>query len=207
MQNQAIAAKKPVNASESGAVKKNFRRDPKIRIERGAPQIKLTPPASPAETKTEARPDTSGWLTRNQSADLLRMSVTTIANYERRGKLHPQRAYRADSRGIEHSVAVYDPEELLKLPHPIQSAPAVREPGETAARCFELFNQGMTVRETVIELRETPERVRALHETWLDTGGADLTITEGAKGILEQLIGPFSGVAELLSLIEAIVKR
>ncbi len=134
------------------------------------------------------------------------MSVTTIANYERKGKLRPRRAYRADSRGIEHNVWVYDPNELTKLPHPTQHAQTAREPGEIAARGFELFNQGLTVRQAVIELREMPDRVRALHEYWLDTGGADLTITPTAKEALERLVGRFTDVDELLSLIKALIK-
>jgi hypothetical protein len=169
----------------------------------------VDPQIKPAANSVEPlQQDTSSWLTRNESADLLKMSVTTIANYERRGKLHPVFTYRPDSRGIEHRVAVYDPKELIKLPHVQAPRPgASREPGEVAARCFELFDQDKTIREAVIELRETPERVRLLHESWLDTGGADLTITAVAKEAFEKLVGPFAGVAELLSLVQDLVNR
>jgi len=51
-----------------------------------------------------------------QDADLLRCSASTAANFERRGKLHPERVRRPDSRDMDHRVAVYDPEELPKLP-------------------------------------------------------------------------------------------
>lgn len=138
---------------------------------------------------------------------MLRRSVTTIANYEREGKLHPQYVYRADSRGIEHRVAVYDPKELTPLRHPDLRPLAIREPGEVAARSFELFNQGKTLRDVVIELRETPDQVRQLHESWLDSGGADLTITPIAKEALEKVLGPFTSVADLLTLVESFAKR
>ncbi len=166
------------------------------------PQIKLTP-----ESILALQPDTSHWLTRNQAADSLHISVTTIANYERRGKLHPRYAYRPDGRGIERHVAVYDPLELCKLPG--QSKPAaVREPGEVAARCFELFEQGRNVKEVVIELRETPERVRELHNVWLDSSEGELLITKGEKELLEKLIGSsFANASEFLILIQNLVKR
>lgn len=203
MQNEDLTINKSAIQDRTTDPKKLRRADHKNRLGHG-PQVKLTSAAAP-ETK---QPDTSGWLTRNQSADLLKMSVTTIANYERRGKLHPRYAYRADSRGIEHHVAVYDPEELTRLPRSaLYHHPATREPGEIAARAFELFNQGVSIRDVLIELRETPDRVHELHERWLDMGGADLTITKIAKEAFEKLVGPFSDVAGLLSLIAAREKR
>ena len=136
----------------------------------------------------------------------MRVSVTTIANYERRGKLHPRYAYRPDARGIEHYVAVYDPAELFKeLPRGPERPMANREPGEIAARAFEHFDQGLSVRQIVVELRETPDRVHELRESWLNAGGAALTITDVAKQQFEQLVGPFANVAELLERIEKLV--
>lgn len=200
MQNHGFKVAKPVGLgggqdptkSSRGPLANGKGVDPKVQIE---PKIEAL------------QPDTSSWLTRNESADLLRVSVTTIANHERRGKLHPQFVYRPDPRGIEHRVAVYDPKELSKLPHAQAQRPlAAREPGEVAARCFELFDQGKTIREAVIELRETPDRVRALHESWLDAGGADLTITALAKEAFEKVVGPFSSVADLLTRVQNHVK-
>ncbi len=176
------------------------RQDPS-KTKKGDPKIRPRPEIETVQT------DLGSWLTRNESADLLRRSVTTIANYEREGKLHPQYVYRPDSRGIEHRVAVYDPKELMPLRHPDLRPLAIREPGEVAARSFELFNQGKTVRDVVIELRETPDQIRQLHESWLDSGGADLTITSIAKDALEKLVGPFTSIADLLALIEEIAKR
>lgn len=153
---------------------------------------------SPLPRGASRENDTNGWLTRNQSADLLHMSVSSIANWERRGKLHPRYAYRPDSRGIEHRVSVYDPDELQRLPPQVFRAPIPRQPGEVAAQCFELFDQGKTMREVVVELRETPEYVRSIYEHWLDTGGADLVITAEAKQALEKIVGPFDSVTELV---------
>jgi len=217
-----------------------------------------TAEAEKSTAETEKSPDTSGWMTRIESADLIGMSVSTIANHERRGKLHPRYIYRADSRGIERHVAVYDPEELRKLPRSAIVRDQLRDPGEVAARCFEafqegktirevvieqretyervktlrdnweiaggaatsvastgefearcfeLFGQGKAIREVVVEVRETHDRVRALYEGWLDSGGADLTITPIAKKALEGFIGPFTSVADLIVLIEGLYRR
>lgn len=186
---QGFTLKKP-GENSGNRDPKNLSRPPGIAVNEGVP----------------IQPDTSGWITRNKAADLMRVSVTTIANYERRGKLHPRYAYRADSRGVEHYVAVYNPEELFKeIPRGHERPATNRDPGETAARAFEHFDQGLTVRQIVIELRETPDRVHELRESWLNAGGAALTITDIAKQKFEQLVGPFTGVTELLELIEKLV--
>lgn len=179
-----------------------------INLKRPDPRIR--PKAEPVlkdgtAKKTALQPDTSSWLTRNEAADALRRSVTTIATYERQGKLNPLHVYRPDSRGIEHRVAVYDPKELVVLRREDARPLASREPGEIAAQSFELFNRGMTIREVVIELREPPDRVQQLHESWLTTGGSEdtaLTITTAGKEDLERLIGPFTTITELLQLIQ-----
>lgn len=187
---------------ENGRLKKTSmppeilkRPDPRILPKTGIPTPKTKP----------LPPDTSAWLTRNEASDALRRSVTTIATYERQGKLHPQHVYRPDSRGIEHRVAVYDPRELVKLRRDETRPSASREPGETAAQSFELFNRAMTVREVVIELREPPEKVQQLYESWLTTGGSEnseLLITRDAKEDLEKLIGPFTTVTDLLKTLQ-----
>ena len=79
-----------------------------------------------------------------------------------------------------------------------------------AAQSFELFNRGMTIREVVIELREPPERIQQLHESWLTTGGsndADLTITGPVKEDLEKLIGPFTTTTDLLQQIQKLTRN
>lgn len=147
-------------------------------------------------------PDTSTWLTRYEASDMLRVSGQTLANYERRGLLHPQRAYRADYRGAEHLVVVYDPHELKKLPRYGSSA-SPRDPGEIAARAFELFREGKSEEEVVVELRSSPEMIEQLHEKWKDMGGAELVISPGAKETLEKIVGSFKSVADLIERMKS----
>jgi DNA-binding transcriptional MerR regulator len=151
--------------------------------------------------------DTSTWLTRNESTDMLSISTQTLKNYEQRGMLHPLRVPRRDARGHEQHVVVYDPKELLKLPRGI-GRPFIspREPGEIDARCYEMFDQGKTFREIVIALRQTSDNVRMLHERWLDDRGADMVITAEAKEALEAVVGPFTDVTELVMLVAKLVK-
>jgi hypothetical protein len=153
------------------------------------------------------QPDISNWYTRQESADALRVSVTTIATYEKQGKLNPRYAYRADSRNIEHRVAVYDPEEVRKL-HRFGARPDAQESGETAARCFELFNDGKSVRGVVVELRLHPVLVRQLYASWEETGSVQesgLVITAAAKKDLESLVGDFSTIEGLCKRIQEAV--
>lgn len=200
LQNQGFTINKKASSAD-GNLK---RRDPQIKTEDLA---RLKENGSPKVSAFPIEPDTSTWLTRNESADFLRVSVTTIGNYERQGKLHPRFAYRRDSREIEHRVAVYDRDELLKLRR-IDRLPASHEPGEVAARCFELFNEGLTIRDVVVEMRKTPDLVRSLYDSWLNNGSkADLLITSTVKEDLERLLGHFSTVTELQQLVEALVSK
>lgn len=152
-------------------------------------------------------PETRDWLTRNEASDLLSCSLQTLANYERKGILHPQRAYRPDGRGAEHQVLVYDPRELSKLASRLnRQIASPRDPGEMAARAFELFREGKTMEEVVVELRLLPDQVRELHDKRLDMGGAQLVISATAKEALEQVVGPFASVTELVEKV-TLLKR
>lgn len=157
----------------------------------------------PHETELKL-PETDGWLTRNETSDMLRCSLQTLKNYEARDMLHPRHALRKDRTGAERVMLVYDPKELAQLPSKKPGGPneLVREPGELAARAFEMFRQGCLLDEVVIELRETPERVDYLHERWLDHTKARYVITPEAKKVLEQLVGAFASVTELVELIQ-----
>lgn len=143
-------------------------------------------------------PDTSAWLTRLESSDLLTVSTQTLANYERRGLLHPQYAIRPDAHGQRHRVTVYDPKELAKLP---RFGRVTREAGEVSARACELFREGKTNQEVVVELRETFDRIQELREKWLDAGGVDLVISPSAKELFEKIVGPFKSVTDLLEIV------
>ncbi len=87
------------------------------------------------------------------------------------------------------------------MPRSNRMAPDARLPGEIAARAFELFRDGKTVREIVIELRQEPTKVEALYEKWLDLGGSAIVITEVAHEAFESVLGPFKSVADLLDLV------
>ena len=147
-------------------------------------------------------PETDGWLTRNETSDLLRCSLQTLKNYQAQGKLNPQWALRCDSNGRERMMLVYNPKELTELPAK-RPGPreAVREPGEQAARIFELLREGRGLDEIVIEMRETPERIDYLHERWLDQTKERYVITPEAKKLFEQIVGPFKDVTGLVELV------
>jgi DNA-binding transcriptional MerR regulator len=147
--------------------------------------------------------DTSSWVTRNECIDAMSISGQTLRNYESQGILHPERVLRADKRGHMQVVVVYDPKEVARLPRGVAKSFS-REPGEIAARCYELFEQGKTFTEIVMSLRQTSDTVHALHERWLDDGGSRLVITPEAKDALEKLVGPFSDVADLIHHVTAL---
>lgn len=159
-----------------------------------------TPDPRQSEVKL---PETDGWLTRNETSDVLRCSLQTLKNYEARGLLHPRHARRNDRTGAERVMLVYDPKELAALPAKKPGGPreAVREPGEQAARVFELLREGRELDEIVIEMRETPERIDYLHERWLEQTKARYVITPEAKKAFEQIVGPFKDVTELVELV------
>jgi hypothetical protein len=142
-------------------------------------------------------------MTRNEASDMLSVSHQTLANYERRGDLHPQFAYRPDGRGAEHRVIVYSPQELTKLAAKLRRhVTQERDPGEMAARAFELFREGKSMEDVVVELRLLPDQVRELHDKRLNMGGADLVIAPTAKEALEKMVGAFGSVTELIERVE-----
>jgi hypothetical protein len=146
-------------------------------------------------------PETRDWLTRNEASDMLSCSSQTLANYERKGLLHPQHAYRPDGRGAEHRVIVYNPHELTKLAGKLHRHILARDPGELAGRAYEMYDEGRSEREIVRELRLTPDAVQVLHDKWLDGGGADRVVTPSAWEALEGTIGLFKSVTELVECV------
>lgn len=148
---------------------------------------------------------TDGWLTRNEASDVLRCSLQTLKNYESRGLLHPRHGVRKDRSGGERVMLVYNPKELAELPTRNgvgQPRIAIHEPGEQAARAFELLREGRSLDEIVIELRETPDRIDYLNERWLEHTQARYVISIEAKRALEQLVGTFVDVADLVELVK-----
>jgi hypothetical protein len=107
-----------------------------------------------------------------------------------------------DSGSIKE-VWVYDPREVARLPK--RKLGSVPDPGEIAARAFELFDDGTPARRVVTLLRETPGKVMELHEQWLELGGSELVIGKVAKAEIERIIGPFDGVAGLVRRLAEVI--
>lgn len=147
------------------------------------------------------QPDTSAWLTRNEVAQFTGIGISTVIAYERRGFLHPRREYRRDTRGAERQTALYNPSEVMELPRR-DRATGGRSAGEMTARACELFREGRTDEEVVVELRETFERIQELREKWSDAGGASRVIVPAAWEALERVVGPFKSVTELVEKLE-----
>ena len=131
---------------------------------------------------------------------MLGVSVQTIMNYEGRKLLKPERVSRRIERRGLRTVYVYDPREVAKLPARVHPA-MVPSDGEIAARCFELFDEGRALREVVRAARVTPNKARELHDEWFDMGGCDIVINAAAKAALEDKLGPFEDVADLVGLV------
>jgi hypothetical protein len=185
------APKKPVLAKS---------KVPDIRSSQAPQEVRIR-----GEVANPSAPDTSCWLTRNEASDLLRISAQTLANYERRGFLHPQYVYRRATNNADRRVIVYSPDELNKLRSYNRGiAVAARDPGERAARAVELFRQGKSKEDVLVAMRATFDEVNDFYSRWLDLGGADIVISPNAKEALERAIGPFQSVAEL---VEQIVKK
>ena len=148
--------------------------------------------------------DTSTWLTANQVVDMLGVAHDTVKAWERKGVLHPQMARRTLSNGASREIRVYDPHEVAAMPrrHGVR---VPNDPGEIAARAFELMETGKSIREIVVALREAPDKVADLHEQWMLLGGGDVVIGAAATEELVRLVGPFDGVAGLVERIKETV--
>jgi hypothetical protein len=131
------------------------------------------------------------------------VSYNTLVNWVNAGRLHPQKEMRLLTNGQRREIKVFNPAELLKILH--RRAP--NEPGEVAARAFEMFGEGRPIREVVLALRQTPERIEQLHEQWERCGGCELVITPVAKRELEHLLGPFVGVADIVERVAELAMK
>lgn len=184
----------------------NYMARPTASQKKRGPAVKkmdTNPPVAVAEITT---PDTSKWPTRSQVADLLACSPTTLLNYERRGTLHPQYVYRADRRGTQQRLVVYNPDEFRMLAFRMKRGSArgsAREPGEIDARATEMFGEGLTNADVVVALRVTFEEVDVIRQKWTDGSEARLVISPTAKEALEADNGPFKDVAALVAASRA----
>lgn len=144
--------------------------------------------------------DTSSWLTCAQSSDMLGVSENTIRTWVRTKKLHPRRGSRVHPSGAIRELDVFDPQELANLGRRrMVSVP--NDPGDLAARAFELFDTGTPQRRIVVALRVLPAKVEELHDQWANMGGADLVIGAAAHAELERFVGPFVDVADLVARV------
>lgn len=141
------------------------------------------------------------WLTRNSVMDMLGITLTTLRQWEHRGRLTPVPHRRRGPHGQYREVYVYDPNVVAKLPRRAMHVGSGLTPGEVAARAYEMFDDGRSIRDVVKEVREPSDKVRQLHEQWLDDGGADLVLSATAKGELEAKVGPFATIAELVDRV------
>ena len=153
----------------------------------------------------EEPPDSRDWMTRYELVQATGIGLSTIPALERRGLLHPVRVYRRDARGAERSTMVYSPAEIAKLPRRGRTS-SERSPGETNARAFELFREGLTDEEIVIELRETVDVVQELRDKWINAGGSHWVLVPAAWEALEKLVGPFNDVTELVTKLQVKLK-
>ena len=150
--------------------------------------------------RAEPPPIPPRYVTRTEAADLLGVAYGTILQYERRGKLEVFWTMRPDEIGRMRNAAMYPLEQVLKLPRRAPN-PTPENPDELAARAFELLDKGKTVKQLVIELRATPEKLQRIHTQWLELTGAVLEVTDAERAKLVALLGEFQSVEELIDLI------
>jgi hypothetical protein len=148
--------------------------------------------------------DKPRWLTHTEAADLVGVSYNTIAYWARRGLLQPQKERRTLSNGTVREVLVFDSNAVMEV---ARRRNGVNDVDETAARAFEMFEEGRSIREVVIKLRKAPDRIEALHEQWLSCGGSELVLNAVARRELADLVGSFDGVADLVQRVAEMANR
>lgn len=125
-----------------------------------------------------------------------------LLTHEHRGRVIAHWAVVPDTSGRLRNTPLYKIEDVLKLPRKAPN-PTPENPDELTARAFELFEQGKSIREVIILLRATKEKIDRIHEDWLDVGGAVLTISDPARKALEAELGAFASVEEMIDLVRA----
>src|SRR5258707_1321154 len=78
------------------------------------------------------QPDTAGWLTRREAAELFGVVENTIINWQKKKLLSPIRVVKADRGGAERIQLLYDPKQLAAIARPNRFARLVRSEGEIA---------------------------------------------------------------------------
>jgi len=85
-------------------------------------------------------------------------------NRENSGRLHAHKQRRLLTSGQHREIRVFKEAEVRKFLR--RRDP--NEADEMAARAFEMFEDGRSIREIVIALRVRPERIERLHDQWED---------------------------------------
>ncbi len=150
--------------------------------------------------ETQIVKDTTGWPTSSEVSDRLGVSLVTVLTWKRKGKLKPVKTKRKHPNGGVRDVDVYDPRDVERCATERRQASA-KDPGECAARVFEMLDLGKSSREIVTALRITPDCAEELRERWLDLGGSDIVISPVAQTELEKHVGPFQGIAGLVARV------
>lgn len=177
----------------------------------GGSLVKPVPPhvklggKPPPKNQPEKHRDLSQWLDRNAACDLIGCSLTSLLHNERQGRLHPLKHERMVQGGQIRHVIVYDPKELAEVALKYHQGRGNRPAGELAARAYEMFDEGKTMREVVIALREAPPVLEELKQRWTDDGGAERIITPEAWDQLTKIVGPFRSVTDLVEKLEALL--
>jgi len=129
--------------------------------------------------KTDDKPDdtqTPIWLTRDQVAARLGKTRPIVQKLQAKGYLHPVVKNGVSLFAVTEVDALARPgrrpapwlagqvrrrNTLAKTPHG-----ARRSEGQEAAHVFRLLEQGMSLKQIVIQAHVPPHRVRALHREW-----------------------------------------
>lgn len=159
--------------------------------------------------KPEDKPlDTSRFLTRIQTADLLNCNADVLMALERKGKLTRYTRPTTTVTG-PREVTVYDPIEIAGLE--IRARKLTRDPGELAARAFAMFDLGLAMRDIVVQMRMTPDEVIALRAKWLEMGGDPWMLNAATRKTIGQALEPLgftaNSIPEIVDAILALVER
>jgi len=109
-------------------------------------------------------------LTRTEAAKRMGVSVATVRRME----------------GAELRVEVIDGKHLLRI-EDVDRHRRVPD-GDLAAQVFQMFNEGYSQVEVVIQLKESPDRIRKLHNDWVEMSNCIVALPKpGSKFHVERL--------------------
>ncbi len=114
-------------------------------------------------SRDKANESAASSITRQQTADLLGVSVATVRRLEGT-RLHPELdrggVWRFDRVAVEEFARTGGARRRKSRQRRASS-------GEMAARVFRMLSDGKDIREIVVKCKQSPERVRVLYREWL----------------------------------------